>query len=153
MAKYTDCNGNEWELRLTVAMLGRLRTDAGFSLGKEMAGERIVETLFGDPETFAKVLWVMCDAQAKARTITPEQFVSGIDAKALDDAAIGLMEAITDFFHRPAAAQAMKKRLPELMAKADREIAEAADAAMNRLLTLRTGPTDSAGSAELTPGP
>ncbi len=150
MTSYRDRNGNDWDIRLDVGLVGRLRTDAGFNLGKEMVAERIAETLFTDPESFAKVLWVLCREQAEKRTITPEQFVSGLDFEAINNASLALMEAITDFFHRPAVAAKMKSALPGWMAKVDAMAVEAVDRAFSQTSILRTGAGGSPASSEST---
>lgn len=134
MAKFTDGLGRQWVLHLTLGKVRKLREECGFVLGKEATNERLAETLFADPETLGRVLWVLIEEQANAEKITPESFADGIDCVALEGATLAMMETITDFFQRPEAAKTIKSRLPELMAKTDKKIAEMASEKMNQLM-------------------
>lgn len=134
MAKFVDAEGREWGLSLTLGKVKRLREECNFVLGKEATNTRLAETLFADPETLGRVLWVMIESEAKARDITPEAFANAIDCEALESATLGFMEAITDFFQRPEAAKTIKKRLPELLAETDKKLAEAANQSFDQLM-------------------
>lgn len=133
MAKFKDSDGREWALSLNVGLVAKLRTDAGFELGKSMNAQ-IGETLFGDPEKIAKVLWVLVETQAENRGTSPESFIFALDGPTLESASTALIEAIIDFFHRGEPAKRMKARLPEILAKADRETVQEMESTLRESL-------------------
>ena len=131
MSKFRDAEGREWKLSLTVGMVTRLRTDAGFELGKASSADRLGEMLFANPETVARVLWVMIERQAEPLGVTPEAFADGLDGPTIEAASTAILEAIIDFFHRAQPAAAMKNKLPEVLGKMDQRITAAMTAAMD----------------------
>ena len=132
MSRFKDSTGREWSLDLNVGMLGKLRTDAGFELGKSQTAERLAETLFADPETLAKVLWVLVESQADAKQVTPESFACSLDGDALEVATTAILEAIIDFFHRAGPRAMLRSRLPEMLHKADTQVMQAIESEMSR---------------------
>ncbi len=147
MPKFQDSLGREWRIGLTVAALPRLRAEAGFDLGKAAAAEKLGEMLFGDPETVAKVLWVLVDRQAEAVGVTPEAFTEGLDGLAIERAANALIEAIIDFFHRARPAAAIKSKLPEVLGKMDERLEAAMTTAMAMDATWNASAGGSPGSS------
>jgi hypothetical protein len=151
VAKFTDGKGRDWRLELDVSMLPRLRTDASFELGEAAAaGDRFGELLFGRPETVARVLWVLVEADAVAVGVTPEHFAAGLNGPALGRAAAAFMEAVLDFFH-PGRAEPMKARLPRIMTKLNTDVGAAMGRAADSILSDSAG--SSPGSSGSTPGP
>lgn len=142
MATFKDSTGAEWRVALNAGVLGDLKRDAGFDLGKAAAaGDRLGEILFGEPGTIADVVWVLVRDQAERAGLTAEKFAYLLDADTLDRAAVAVAEAVIDFFHRGRAAQ-MKAQLPTLLAKANREIEAATARAVESILN------DSAGNSQ-----
>jgi len=137
--------GREWELALNVGLLGRLRRDADFDLGKNTNKERLAETLFADPETIVKVLWVIVEKQAEKASVSPEEFGYGFDGSAIESAATAFMEAIIDFFHRPAVAKALTMQLPGMLTEFDARMVGATEKAIEKL--KRSTLNDSAGNS------
>lgn len=118
--------GHEWQLRLTIGMVGRLRTEAGVELGKLLDAGKVAEGLIGDPFKLGEVLWIMCRAEAEGRGLTsPDQFFDLLGPEELQGAVLGVLAAVVDFF-QPGRASETNAKLPGLLAKANR----AADAAL-----------------------
>ena len=138
MARFKDANGLEWDLTLSTGMLGKLRTDAQFSLSKQGGAEQLGK-LLSDPEAFGKVLWVLVEKQAIARNIEPEAFAFSLDGDALEAATTAIIEAVIDFFQRAGSRQTAKAQLPALMAKADNEMNQAIQAAATEALKTSVG--------------
>jgi len=118
--------GHEWQLRLTIGMVGRLRTEAGIELGKLLDAGKVAEGLIGDPFKLGEILWIMCRAEAEGRGLTtPDEFFELLGPEELQAAVLGVLAAVVDFF-QPGRASETKGKLPGLMDKVNR----AADAAM-----------------------
>lgn len=134
MAKFADSEGREWDLSLNVGLVSKLRTDAGFELGKTTSAEKLGEALFADPETFAKVLWVCIQQQAEKKGIDPNSFAFALDGDTIEKATTALMLAIIDFFHRRGPGKVMAARLPEILTDLDNKLTTMTQKALNERL-------------------
>lgn len=122
MAKFTDHTGHEWKLLLTYGSAKRVREETGVNLALAGAGAiEWVDALFGDPGKLVGVLWELCAEQARAGNVTADQFGERFDGATLDAAGNALLEAVADFFPRSRIAQALREKLPEVVAKAEAE--------------------------------
>lgn len=134
MAKFIDRTGREWEMVLTVGDLPRLR-DAGLNLGAALRDPNVWAAL-ADPETFGRVVWVLCSEQAAERGVSAELLWRSFDGATLGRAEQALRETLADFIHRrPEVARAAVERLGRDM---DR-IAAAQTAALTSDLTGSNG--------------
>ena len=103
MARFTDCEGRDWQLRITLGHLAPLR-DAGFSVVDPGCFAKI-----DDPDLLGKVLWLLCEDQAADRKLSPEAILdSGIRPSDLEKLAHGLARAgptvqkfVNDFHDAP----------------------------------------------------
>jgi hypothetical protein len=109
VAKFVDKLGREWVLEITLGDLPALK-----ELGLD------VEAVFDDPkaasaagkvEVLGRALWHLCEEQAGAREVTPEQFARAITGPVRWAAAAALEAAVLDFTLPPAAATKAKARL------------------------------------------
>jgi hypothetical protein len=132
--RFKDKEGREWDVTLNVGVIGALRRDANFELGKAATAERFAETLFADPEQFVRVLWVIVEKQAEKAGVSPEEFGYSFDYETVGRATEAFMEAIIDFFHRPAAAKAIKAKLPALLKSIDKQIVTGMEATMEKAI-------------------
>jgi hypothetical protein len=122
MAKFTDCSGREWTLRLTL----------GHRAGLQALG--IDPTNFGTAvATLAQVTGVDAERLVSVchlltvEPVTREEYDQGFDAATIEAAGEALADAVADFYlsRRPKAAAAMKQRVREMMAKLDQAMADA----------------------------
>ena len=89
--------GHEWQLRLTIGLVGRLRTEAGFELGKLLDAGQVAEAVMGDPFKLGEVLWIMCRAEAEGRGLTtPDEFFELLGPEELQAAVLGVLAAVVD---------------------------------------------------------
>lgn len=124
MAKFTDREGREWSLSITVGDLKPLR-EFGFDLGKITgSGKLLGEVLFGEPEKLVAVLFHLCERQADQRGVGPEDFAKGIDGSTLEQAGEAMVEAAIDFFPRSRVAREWKGRMKSLLATMDDMLVE-----------------------------
>lgn len=114
MATFVDGAGREWGINLTLGMVKRLKP-LGVDVGLAVGGVgQVTDAAFRDPETAGKVLWTLCEAQAKEAGVSPEQFADAMTGPALAGAADALSEAVVCFSHRPEATPKLLAMLREL---------------------------------------
>lgn len=122
-SKFVDVNGVEWTLRLTVGMLADIKREAKFDLGEALKSETALAGLFEiSPGKLVELLWVMCETQAIAKGVSPQQFGYSFDGATVGAATEALLMAIADFFPRAKVARAIRANLPELLDKMDTHI-------------------------------
>lgn len=146
MARFADKTGREWELEFTVGMIPRLR-EAGLDLEKAETDETAAGVLF-DLKTFGAVLWILVEEQAAGRSVTPEEFMKGINGPARFAAVEAMQAAYADFTQPPTVAKRINAKLPGVMETAYQR---AADLTLSRLDGLNATAGSSPGSSAPTP--
>lgn len=142
MAKFRDAEGREWELRITVGLLPKLR-EVGLNAARATeAFETVLKE--GDPEKIGQWLWALCEEQAAKIGLAPESFAAGMDGPALFAAADAIAEALTDFSQRPTVAAKFKAKLSAVKTGAEAEAIRAVEA-------MSFGSNDSAGNSPDSP--
>lgn len=150
MPKFADPAGTEWTITLTVGMLEKLAADADFDLDAWVDKPESLGAAFAlSPRALGKVLWVLCEGQARARGLDGTAFGLLLDRPTLDAAAEAFFEAALLFYPRSSAGKAIKGRLPELLSKMDAEIERKANEILDRELSATA--TGSPGSSAATP--
>jgi hypothetical protein len=136
MARFADCTGREWTLRLTVGLLDDVRDQLGIDLWKVTTdAAAAVEPLYTDVRKLVGLLWLLVEREAAKAGVSPEEFGRALDAEALDASAEALFEALLRFFQRRArGARPEEPTTPGPSTPSD-------------------SPTSSPASAGLTPGP
>lgn len=147
MSSFKDAAGRQWELRITLGIVDRLRA-VGLDLDK-LASEKadVFGILLLERHVLGSVLWILCEKQAeKLGLTTPEEFFGDFDGATLEGAGDALLDAVLDFFPNRVTAP-IKKRLTQIKERmesaADREIDR-------RLSALSDG--GSLAKSESTPG-
>ena len=120
MAKFKDALNREWNIALTLPDIGALR-ELGFDLNKAKKDASVFDSL-ADTDIFGRVFGYLCGEQIKAKNLTDEDFVKGFDGPAIFAAGDAILEAFLNFYHRPAVAQAMTKRLPAKIQEEEQRI-------------------------------
>jgi hypothetical protein len=95
MPKFTDADGREWSLALTIGDIRRVRQEVNVDLAE--VGQSLFESL-SDPVKLVDVLHALLVEECKARGIDAVAFARGMRGDTLDDASRQLLEAIVDFF-------------------------------------------------------
>jgi hypothetical protein len=143
MSRFKDASGNEWELRITVGQLDRLKA-AGLDLDALTAEKaELFSVLMLPRRVLGSVLWILCEKQV--RDTDPEKFFGGFDGDTLEAAGRALLDAVLDFFPRLATAP-IKKGLPQILAAME----AAGDREMERRIS-GLSPGGSPGRSESTP--
>lgn len=129
---FTDKHGNKWSIELTVGVVEDVNKVTGFDFDAAIAKpEKLAELVLQSPRKLAEILWVLCEEQANARDITPEQFGRSLTRNAIDSAADALIAAIVLFYPRASAGRALAENLPAILAKMDRETSAAVRKALS----------------------
>lgn len=95
MGRFFDDAGREWTIRLDAPLVKRVQKTCGILL-TDLRADPFLE-LAANPVLLVDVLYVCCEKQAKAQSITDEQFGESLGAS-IADATAALEAAITDFF-------------------------------------------------------
>lgn len=146
---FRDRSGRAWEVEFTVGLVQRLKRDGLDLKGLLADPERFAAVMAQAPEDLVGHLWTVCEPQAKAFGLTPEEFGYLFDRETYDAAADAFLEAFVLFSQRSAAGAAIRERFPRLMERMDRAISERLAADLDRILSGTA--TASPGSAASTP--
>lgn len=129
MARFTDCLGREWVLRLTLGHRTPLK-DIGVLLQPGDMGETIAafSAAMADPEKMVALCHLLTTPPPSC---TADEYAAGWDGEAFERAAEALEECVADFFltRRPMVRAAILRRVREEMARADARAAEMVAAA------------------------
>lgn len=121
MKVITDNLGREWEIKITITNIQRVKEHTGVDLtrlvvidsnGNVDNGKSMVNQLADDPVKLMMVIWTLCRPQAEARQIDPEAFFNGFSGDAIPAANYAMLEEVADFF--PSAQRRMIRRYIDL---------------------------------------
>jgi hypothetical protein len=122
MARFT-AGAIDWNVQLTVGMLTRIRRECGLNLANVVVdAEQFLDVISAAPESLVGSLWIVCEKQATAAGLTPENFAELFDGDALDRAVTALLEASLDFFPRARGRDALRAGMPRAWAKIERDV-------------------------------
>lgn len=147
MSSFKDNTGREWKLRLTVGVVTDVKRETGVDLGKvTQADTAWITFLFGDPGRLVAVLWVLCEKQATAVGVTPEDFGHLFDGTTLEAAGEAFAGAIADFFPRSRIAKAIRESLGKILAATDEKAVAELTAMTSTYCNSASRSQESAGS-------
>lgn len=115
MAEFTDESGRQWQLRIDVNTIRRVRQETGYDLAVMFSAEGL-DKLLADVVCLVDVLESLCRGQIETRKLTAEDFAAGLYGAAIESAVNALVEAGIDFLPpaRQAAVRQMWAKLLEL---------------------------------------
>ena len=136
MHKFSDRNGRQWSIDLTIGTVARVRKESGkrFDLldpSSVVDGEKLSTVLDEDLATVYEVLWHIVEPQAVAAGITAEQFGESMAADCIIAAQAALFAEWLDFFRavqRPDLATAL-----DMLTTARTRLAKAVAARMSTI--------------------
>jgi len=100
---FTDRDGREWTIRIGLYTANRIKElsdgviDFVDTSRVQSARNALIE-MAEDVALCGRVLWWLCEDQAKEHNIGEEQFADGFDLDVLDAATTAVAEALIDFF-------------------------------------------------------
>lgn len=159
MRAFRDHGGREWVVRIDPSQgkLVRARTGVDlFALTNNNLGP--LGDLLADPIRFVDVLWVLCEAEARARSVSEEAFGAGLFGDPLGAAVDAFVEELVDFFPDASRRERMRRLMAtgraiseEIAAEQDRELASLDPKAVVRKLTSGSSSTSLPASPDSTP--
>lgn len=111
--KFTDEQGREWLLEISVFTIGKVRKDTGLDLMKLLTTD-LCNGLSRDPCQMVAVLYSIVEAEAEHRNVSPEDFGRGLKGDAIDKAYRALLEGLLPYV-RPAQRAALRKAFDTLL--------------------------------------
>ena len=103
MRKFTDTDGREWILKLTVGVIEKVKAKLNIDLLDPITEERQVVVELspfsaGNIATFCKLLALLCENQFEANQISSTSFADILDMATLKAAYEAFFEEWSDFF-------------------------------------------------------
>jgi hypothetical protein len=92
---FTDADGREWRLSLTINDIRRIRKEVDVDLAD--VGETTMERL-GDPVMLVDVLHCLLHSECQSRGLDAVAFARSMRGDTLDQASTALLDAVIDFF-------------------------------------------------------
>lgn len=132
MARFTDSNGDDWLVVITVFHADRCKADVDVNLndalvgvraGGEVTEENLITRLDADPGLLVSVLYSLCRDQVDERGLSPDDFARRFAGDVINSAFAALVEALLAFFPKPNQRAALEAQL-RLMADAQRRLLE-----------------------------
>lgn len=133
---FKDSEGDEWTILLSVGLVEDVKEFAGVDLPLMMKDPKAFSTLMmEDPKRLVMAMYIMLEKQVKDRGLSERQFGKRFDRATLDRCTDAFIDAIIAFYPRGSAGRGLREKLPELLAKMDRTLAEAAGKHVTRMLS------------------
>ena len=99
MRSFTDSEGREWQVSVTVGSIRRVRDLLGVNLSNYLEGEPpLIDRLQRDVVLLGDVLYCLVKPQADERGVSDEKFGSALSAEAFGIAVIVFWEEFSGFF-------------------------------------------------------
>lgn len=115
---FKDEMGGTWNVKLNLGTIEAIdEVIPGFSKDIVRDTEKLINLIWGDPQKLVMISWVVCEAQAKERNITPKQFASLFTREVLDSAAECFITEFICFFQVSTASKKMRQAMPSMMEK------------------------------------
>ena len=158
MKTFTDTEGRLWNVKGSLGAFERVKTGTGVDMLDLPTTQQCLREI-SDVFRLGKVLYCMCEDQANARGLTPEQFADAFNADTLYEASNALLEEVIFFCRkdiRPMMQMAMDKakqaetRAIEKLKERTAAMGDDLDEAMESLWTSTDSATSSAESSAST---
>lgn len=132
MSTFTDGNGREWHITVSVDDIRRVKAETGVYLTKLIDDQLSpLVTLLADTLTLVDVIYCLVRPQADKLGITDVQFAQAICGDVLDHAASAFVEALIGFF--PKSQRDLLTRLIEKGKRVQEALAKKAEIAIEQL--------------------
>lgn len=113
MPAFSDSQGDQWQVRVTLGAVQRCRDIASTDLLTVVGGEGFAEFI-ADPVKAATALYAVVKPEADKRGVSLDAFLDRLEGDAIQAARDSLMDAIVDFFPSPAERRARRNLLNEV---------------------------------------
>lgn len=97
MATFKDRNGRDWVIDCNVITMRRVNDRLKVNL-LESISTKLLQDLADDPGRLVDVLYVLCEEQCTAKSVTDEDFGYALVGEAIEKALDALVESLLDFF-------------------------------------------------------
>lgn len=135
MRAFTDNDGRQWVISITIGSLKRVRALAGIDLmGIVDPRSGVLERLAADPCVLGDAIFAAIKPAADELEVTGEEFAEALAGDALAAATEAFIEAVVDFFPDARGREALRA----LMAAGKERSEQIAAAAMEAVDALRT---------------
>lgn len=113
MRSFTDAQGREWQIDVTLGTIKQVRIATGYSLPSMFDTDESLSQFVADYEKIGDTLFELCKGQHG--DVDPVQFARALGGDALREATEALVRATVDFFPTPEAREVQHKRIDTLL--------------------------------------
>jgi hypothetical protein len=94
--QFTDGKDRKWSVEINTDIIKLLRKE----LNLDLAGsdQSTMDLLSDDPVLLVDALWLICQKEAKERSVTAESFGAALVGDVIDSATQAMVEAVANFF-------------------------------------------------------
>lgn len=123
MATFTDAKGREWEVKLSVGLLRRIKTETAIDLSYAMTNPNgLWQVMSASPVDLASALWMAVNG--KGDEAARAEFEDGLDGEAMQKVVECLLSATADLFPRTEIGKKLKENIGKSLAELDRKVIE-----------------------------
>lgn len=123
MTTFKDSAGTEWTLKLSTGVIEDITEVTHVDLdGLVKNPSKFADIILTEPKKLVEILYVLCAEQLETTGLTPRDFGRRFDRATLDEATNALLREVVTFYPRTSAGKVLSEKLPELLAKMDRDI-------------------------------
>jgi len=93
---FTDANGRDWSISITIAQVKKLRDKCDVDLVADNLGETLTQ-IGNDPVALCDCIYTLCEDQIEKAGLSPEQFGEALAGDSIDDATDAFLDALVEF--------------------------------------------------------
>jgi hypothetical protein len=128
--KFTDNADREWTITINVPNVDRVLAATKVDLFTIVEGPALLKTL-GNIRTLVRVIYTLCQPEAEAKSISPEDFAAAIVGDIIDEAGRALLEDLSNFFQKD-----QRQPLKAALVKANQASRKASERLLERVEAL-----------------
>ena len=114
MAAFVDTNQRQWQVRISVETVRRVRDLCDVDLLAALEGD-LLSRLATDPLLLGRVVYAVCRPQAERDGVSEGDFLDALAGDAIAEATRALLEALADFSRSPQERATLKTVISKLL--------------------------------------
>jgi hypothetical protein len=131
--KFTDKNGKEWTIEISIGSVRRVKAMLGIDL-LDISGGNVLESIASDPMRLCDVVYCLCKPEADAAGVDDYTFGEGLGGDAIESAANALIEDLISFF--PSRQRAILRKALAIARSQQEQLIELAETKVSELSDL-----------------
>ena len=110
--RYTDSLNREWSVSVDTWVFQQVKEQLDFDLTKLLRDElKYLQMLHEELDLLMAILWICCEDQAQADSVTKRDFARGLVGKSIADGLYALVESTSFFYPNPKEGETLRKTM------------------------------------------